>query len=147
MDNETNIIPFRTGGNYPNQTAIPTDTSPLTPQEVISEKIDDLRLFHISEFLDYYIPKIFNDMDIAGFSFEQFYSPEGEAEDNVHKRECFLMESIRSHLMSCVGIDHPFQKLAEGLFEVDQEEQTCQLIEVAHVEFKIKKKTEETPEQ
>jgi hypothetical protein len=105
MEKVNNVVPLR-----PNQQV------PSTVQEMNSQ-VAELKLHHCSEFLEYYLPKMFEEMSMAGFDFAKYEDSKGMVPAIVIKMESFLAEVLRSHVMACQGMDHPFQKIAEGLYK------------------------------
>lgn len=104
----------------------------LTPEN-ISHNLDMMKQFHIQETLTNVIPMIFNQLDISGFSL----GDEDSTEDESIKDGALIVESIRSFMCKYYGIDHPFQKLAENIFESDIEEpETLNIVNDLNVKLK-----------
>lgn len=104
----------------------------LTPIE-ISRNMDMMKQFHIQETLTNIIPMIFNQLDIAGFALGE----EDPAEDETLRDGALIVESIRSFMSKHYGIYHPFQKLAENVFQSDNEEpETLNIVDNLNVNLK-----------
>jgi hypothetical protein len=84
--------------------------------EQITENLDMMKHYHIQETISNIAPMIFNQLDIAGFSFDSI--EDLESEDSL-KEGAFIIESIRAALCKHYGIYHPFQELSEKVFEID----------------------------
>jgi hypothetical protein len=61
---------------------------------------------------------LFNNIDLAGFQIVPEYK---EDDDPYIKDNALIVESIRSLLCKCYGINHPFQGLSEELFQSNQD--------------------------
>jgi hypothetical protein len=75
-----------------------------------------LRAYHINEALQAIIPSLFNKIELAGFELE----PEDKENNFTLKDGSFIVEAIRSLLCKIQGIDHPFQNLAEKVFNINE---------------------------
>ena len=101
MKKDNNII------NFPR---LPNSKIPPSEEEV-EASLDYLRFNHISETIDYIVPQLFQDLRIVGFEFG----------DSEQKYGAFLVESIRSLLSCHYGALHPFQEIADKVFEDDED--------------------------
>ena len=79
--------------------------------EEINKNVEQMSLFHIQESIASLVPIIFTQMDIAGFS------PTDEQIEEDLKDGAFLVEALRSMMCKHYGIYHPFQRLADGIFQ------------------------------
>jgi hypothetical protein len=79
--------------------------------EEINKNVEQMSLFHIQETIASLVPIIFTQLDIAGFS------PTDEQIEEDIKDGAFLVEALRSIMCKHYGIYHPFQKLADGVFQ------------------------------
>lgn len=86
--------------------------------EDISRNLDMMKQFHIQETLTNIIPMVFNQLDISGFSMVD----DDLDIDTTLKDGALIVESLRSFMCKYYEIYHPFQKLAENVFEADNEE-------------------------
>jgi hypothetical protein len=77
----------------------------------INHNVEQMSLFHIQETIGTLVPIVFTQMEIAGFS------PTDEQIEEDLKDGAFLVEALRSILCKHYGIYHPFQKLADGIFQ------------------------------
>jgi hypothetical protein len=88
----------------------------IPTNEVISTGINNIKVNHINETLEILIPLVFNNIDLSGFDVI------GEEYNTLNiKNGAMIIESIRSILCYHYGIHHPFQDLADGLFEQNEE--------------------------
>ncbi len=78
----------------------------------IKENIEMLRAVHIEETIASMAPAIFSHLEIAGF-----FIPE---DDDMYKDGTMIIESIRSLMLKLYGESHPFQKIAEEIFQIDE---------------------------
>lgn len=101
-----NVIPFP--GKY-------SGPEPEVKIEEIKQNVDMMKHFHIQETIQNLAPLIFNQLDIAGFSF-------ADEEDTDIKDGAFIIESVRALLCKHYDIYHPFQAVAENIFYPDDEE-------------------------
>lgn len=101
--------------------------------ENISRNLDMMKQFHIQETLTNIIPMIFNQLDISGFSTGE----EEPSEDDTLKDGALIVESIRSFMCKYYKVYHPFQKLAENIFQSDDEEpEALNIVDTINVKLK-----------
>lgn len=81
--------------------------------ENINRNIDTMKQYHIQETLTNVIPIVFTHLDISGFSL----GDDDPREDKTLKDGALIVEAIRSFMCKYYGIYHPFQRLAENVFE------------------------------
>lgn len=86
--------------------------APISDLE-IATNVSMIKFNHINETLNTIIPMLFNNIEIAGFN----VIPEDEESDENMKDGALLVEAVRSLLCKYYEIDHPFQKLADNIFE------------------------------
>ena len=79
--------------------------------ENIQQNLETMKHYHIQETILNLAPIIFNQLDIAGFGLDD------DEEDNDVKDGAFIIESLRSYMCKYYEIYHPFQKIAENIFE------------------------------
>ena len=79
--------------------------------EEIQHNIEMMQHYHIQETILNLAPIIFNQLDVAGFGLA-----EGEEDEDI-KDGAFIIESLRSMMCKYYGIYHPFQRVAENIFE------------------------------
>lgn len=102
-------------------------------EENVSRNIGNMKQYHIQETLTNIIPIIFTHLDVSGFSM----SDEDPMEDETLKDGALIVESIRSFMCKYYGVYHPFQKLAENVFESDGEElETLNIVNELNIKLK-----------
>jgi hypothetical protein len=106
-----NVIKFPSKGNFSQAQAAPN------PQE-LALNVSMVKYNHINEVLETIIPMLFNNMELAGF---QIVPQNDEEEDPNIKDGALIVESIRSLMCKYYGMQHPFQDLAESLFNPNQD--------------------------
>ena len=80
--------------------------------ENIQQNVEMMKHYHIQETILNLAPIIFNQLDIAGFGLD-----DEDEEDNDVKDGAFIIEALRSYMCKYYDIHHPFQKIAENIFE------------------------------
>lgn len=101
--------------------------------ENISRNIDNMKQFHIQETLTNVIPIIFTHLDLSGFALRD----DDPKEDKTLKDGALIVEAVRSFMCKYYGIYHPFQKLAETVFESDNEEpETLNIVDTINIKLK-----------
>lgn len=101
--------------------------------ENISRNIDTMKQYHMQETLTNIIPMIFTNLDISGFAL----GDDDPKEDETLKDGALIVESIRSFMCKYYGIYHPFQKLAETIFENDDEDpESLNIVDTLNVKLK-----------
>lgn len=106
--------------------------------ENIHRSIDTMKQYHIQETLTNIVPIVFTHLDISGFSLGD---DDDASEDKTLKDGALIVEAIRSFMCKYYEIYHPFQKLAENVFESDKEQpETLNIVD----NLTIKLKDEET---
>ena len=81
--------------------------------EQVDEEMDSVKQYHIQEAIEIVVPLFFENLAIAGFS------PSNDETDI--KDGSFIVESIRSLMCKFYGINHPFQDIAENIFEQQED--------------------------
>jgi hypothetical protein len=100
--------------------------------EDITRNVQMMKHYHIQETIANLAPIIFNNLEIAGFGI-------GDDEDaEVIRDGAFIVEAIRSILCKHYAIYHPFQQIADNIFEPDDEEEGALRI-VEKLNLKLKK--------
>lgn len=74
----------------------------------------DVKINHINEALFVIIPQLFNNLEMM--------APSMDGDDDV-KDVNLIVESIKSLLFKQYGIEHPFQKLSDAVFIVNDEKE------------------------
>jgi hypothetical protein len=82
----------------------------------ITENLEMMRHYHIQETISNIAPMLFNQLDIAGFSFDD--DERAESEEAI-KEGAFIIEAIRAVLCRHYGMYHPFQDLSDKVFTID----------------------------
>ena len=96
--------------------------------EEIDERMQMIKFQHIIETLEVILPMLFQQIETAGFNINN------EEEDSL-KDGAFVIEAIRSFLCKTHGIDHPFQTIAEEVFQRTSET-TFKIIDKLNVTLK-----------
>lgn len=113
---------------------------PLDEVELLSS-VENIKHNHIEETMAAVLPMLFNNLDLASFDFETL---EEEIPDAFIKDGSFLVESIRSMLCKYYGIYHPFQEIAEQIFEQDEDGNynLAKKLEIDLAGFKVERNSE-----
>lgn len=99
--------------------------------ELVDIQINLMKINHINETLNVLLPILFNNVDIAGFTVM-----EDESDKNINMKDTILIvESIRSLLYKLYGLYHPFQEVAEKVFDDSKD---CDIVEKLEVKFSHK---------
>jgi len=98
----------------------------------IDHNIEQMSLYHIQETITNLVPMIFTQLEISGFA-----PSEEEILEDI-KDGAFIVEAIRSILCKHYGIYHPFQRIADNIFEKDDKEEGVLRI-VEDLNLKLKK--------
>jgi hypothetical protein len=107
MTNSNNVITFPgSKKNTPNASHLE-----FNEEESLSN-ILEVKIMHINEALFVIIPQLFNSLEML--------SPTPDELDSS-KDVNMIVESIKSLLFKNYGIEHPFQKLAESTFTMNDE--------------------------
>lgn len=98
-----NIIPFpRSNKDAPPQT-----------MEALFEKIGEVKSSHIDYLLNEIIPSTLYFLEDEGF-------PVNLEENELYIN--FAIETLKSAILNSIGMEHPFQQLAEDVFSMSDEE-------------------------
>jgi hypothetical protein len=100
--------------------------------EEISRNVAMMKHYHIQETIANLAPIIFNNLEVAGFGISD------DEDTEIVRDGAFIVESIRSILCKHYGIYHPFQQIADNIFEPDDEEEGALRI-VEKLNLKLKK--------
>ena len=100
--------------------------------EEITHNVNMMKHYHIQETIANLAPIIFNNLEIAGFGISD------DENDEILKDGAFIVEAIRSILCKHYDIYHPFQQIADNIFEPDDEEEGALRI-VEKLNLKLKK--------
>jgi len=99
--------------------------------ELVDIQINSMKINHINETLNVLLPILFNNVEIAGFTVM-----EDESDKNINMKDTILIvESIRSLLYKLYGLYHPFQEVAEKVFDDSKD---CDIVEKLEVKFSHK---------
>jgi len=97
-----------------------------TSLEEINSNMDMIRHVHIGETISVVVPMLFEQLNIAGFDFQ---------EDGLElKYGAFIVESIRSMLMYNYEMDHPFQQIAQEIF-IPEEDGSLRIVNKLNIEL------------
>lgn len=106
--------------------------------EQITENLEMMRHYHIQETISNIAPMLFNQLDIAGFSFDD--DERAESEEAI-KEGAFIIEAIRAVLCRHYGMYHPFQDLSDKVFTIDDIDiPSLKIVDSLEIKFR---KTEE----
>lgn len=100
--------------------------------EEIARNVSMMKHYHIQETIANLAPIIFNNLEIAGFGISD------DEDTEIVRDGAFIVEAIRSILCKHYGIYHPFQQIADNIFEPDDEEEGALRI-VEKLNLKLKK--------
>jgi hypothetical protein len=122
--------------NSNNIVQFPKNNNQVQREEIVLEDIvrnvQTMKHYHIQETIASLAPIIFNNLEIAGFNI-----PDDE-DDEVIKDGAFIVEALRSIMCKHYDIYHPFQQIADNIFEPDEEEEGALRI-VDKLNLKLKK--------
>jgi len=96
----------------------------------IKDNVDTMRHYHIQETILALVPMLFNQLSLAGFDFDD--------DDEAFKKDgALLIEAIRSMLCKTYGMEHPFQLIAESVFEsVEHDPDIYKIVEELNLRLK-----------
>jgi|TARA_R110000851_G_scaffold141324_2_gene279181 hypothetical protein len=120
MSEESNVIPFPKENIQKNEEF---------DEKILSSNILDIKVNHINEALMIILPSIFNNIDLAGFP------PSDSIEEDDVKDINLIVESLRSLLCKYYDVSHPFQNLAEKVFEKEEFSDEYALTKKLDLEF------------
>ena len=113
--------------------------NPLVLQEEkIATDMNSVKLNHIHETLQILIPKLFNDISLAGFD----VVPEEEDDSENIKDSAMIVESIRSLLCKYYDIKHPIQEISDSFF-IEGEDGTITVTK--HLDLNLEEYEEDQP--
>lgn len=92
------------------------NSAKLSNLEDIQRNIEMMRHYHIQETILNLTPLIFNQLDVAGFIIDD------DENDDV-KDGAFIVEALRSYMLKYYGDFHPFQIIAQNVFEKKKDEE------------------------
>jgi hypothetical protein len=98
--------------------------------EEIDQRMQMVKFQHIIETMETIMPILFNQIEVAGFNIDE----DDESFSNI-KDGALVIESVRSFLCKCQGIDHPFQTIADAVFE-KKDETTYKIVDKMDVVLK-----------
>jgi len=107
------------------------NVNPDITLEDVQHNLDMMKHYHIQETITTLVPIIFNHLDIAGF---------GLIEEDVDldiKDGALIVESLRSLMLKHYDMHHPFQQVAEAIFEPHPKEEGAFKI-VKNLNLKLK---------
>jgi hypothetical protein len=89
---------------------------PVISEEKIATDINLVKFNHINETLHMIVPRMFNDIMLAGFD----VIPDDEDDDTNIKDNAMIVESLRALLCKHYGIKHPIQEVSEAFFKEEE---------------------------
>ena len=111
----------------------PSKEKEVVSAENITRNLDTMKQYHMQETLTNIVPMIFTQLDISGFTPEDV----DPKDDKTLKDGALIVEAIRSFMCKYYDIYHPFQKLAENVFESDEEEpETLNIVDTINIKLK-----------
>ena len=106
--------------------------------EKIHHNLEMMKQYHIQETILNLTPIIFNHLDISGFGIVD--------DDDVSdlKDGALIVEALRSYMCKHYGTFHPFQIIAENIFEQDthKDEETYKIVEELNISLKDPEESE-----
>ena len=97
----------------------------------IDHNIEQMSLYHIQETITNLVPMIFTQLEISGFA-----PSEEEILEDI-KDGAFFVEALRSMMLKHYGIYHPFQRIAEEVFELqDDEEGNMKIVDEISIDLR-----------
>lgn len=97
----------------------------------IHHNVEQMSLYHIQETITNLIPLIFTQLEISGFA------PSDEEIIEDLKDGAFFVEALRSMLCKHYGIYHPFQRIADEIFEIqDDEEGNMKIVDEINLDLR-----------
>ena len=87
------------------------NTNGVKAIEEIEHNLEMMKHYHIQETIVTLVPIIFNQLDIAGFGLVE------EDADLDIKDGALIVEALRSLMLKHYDMHHPFQQIAEAVFE------------------------------
>jgi hypothetical protein len=100
--------------------------------EDITRNVQMMKHYHIQETIANLAPIIFNNLEVAGFGISD------DEDTEIVRDGAFIVEAIRSILCKHYAIYHPFQQIADNIFEPDEEEEGALRI-VERLNLKLKR--------
>lgn len=120
---------------FPKQNVVSNSKS--ANMEEIQHNIEMMRHYHIQETILNLTPMIFNQLDVAGFGLSE------DGDDDV-KDGAFIVEALRSFMCKYYELDHPFQRIADAVFEQKPDEEgTFRIVDKLNIQLKDESQTEE----
>jgi len=107
-------------------------------KEKIATDMSTVKFNHIHETLQILIPKLFNDISLAGFD----VVPEEESDNENLKDSAMIVESIRSILCKYYEIKHPIQEISQSFF-IEGEDGTISVTK--HLDLNLEDYEEDQP--
>ena len=104
-----NVIIFPKNKTEPDSIELPTTIDEIT------YSLEQIKLLHIDEVVDYIISSTLDKLYVAGFKFEDVL------EDDNAKHITLLSESLKSLLCKYYNIDHNLQVIAEQIFVINED--------------------------
>lgn len=100
--------------------------------EIVDNNMLFIKMNHINETLSMILPLIFNNIELAGFSLTQ----NNESDDDINIKDgTLIVEAVRSLLCKYYGLYHPFQEIANNVFD---EENDYEILPQVNIEFNSK---------
>jgi len=110
----------------------------------INDKIVSLKMYHVQETLAHTLTQIFQNLDIAGFALPDDEDiMEGVLPDSLLKESAMITECLRSLMYRHHGIKHPFQKLSDEIFVVEDnshEQPVLSIVDELNIKLEKEKK-------
>ena len=87
---------------------------PVMTIEDAEESVVMARHYHIQETIGNIAPIIFTQLEVSGFDIGD--------EDSVDLKDgALIIEALRSFMCRSYGMNHPFQKVAEDIFDIEKD--------------------------
>lgn len=101
----------------------------------IQQSVDMMKHYHIQETIATIAPIIFTQLDIAGFPL-----PDDDDDDNfegdIIKDSAFIIEALRAMMNRHYGLYHPFQLIADNVFESHDDGMSLRIVDALDLNLK-----------
>lgn len=92
---------------------VPNHNKPPQSEEEIREKLVDYKKGFCDEITEILVIKLFNEMENAGLDIGN--------PDELFEQKLMAQESVRSFVYLTMSLEHPFQEIAMGMFNEEDE--------------------------
>lgn len=138
MKNEDNIIMFPKQKKITNDEFVSDEF--LKQNENLSSSLLEMKINHINDTLFLILPKLFQNIDLAG-GMTEYYTESMDLQE--FKDINLIIEAIRALLYKRYQLEHPLQKMSEEIFMVT-DDGLINMKENINLNFNQKQKTDDT---